>query len=149
MGVITRDLSSNVRQRLRRRQSLEARLAEAVDSVNSLALAGAGAVRAPESTKSGDQTSTQRQVLSHLWRRLAKFPRDPEARSDREALSALLKTVDLYALDISTRAPYDPSKLNILRGTAPPRELADRLEGELLSSYINFDIVIEKSQEEV
>ena len=92
---------------------------------------------------------SQKQVLNHLWRRLELFPEDPVSRTDREALSALLKTVDLYAMDISTRAPYDPTKLAILRGTAPPRELADRLTGELLSSYINFDTVIEKSQDEV
>ena len=52
-------------------------------------------------------------------------------------------------MDISTRAPYGPAKLAILSCTAPPRELADRLTGELLSSYLNFDTVIEKSQDEV
>jgi hypothetical protein len=80
---------------------------------------------------------------------LELFPDDPVSRTDREALSALLKTVDLYALDVSTRAPFDPSKLAILRGTAPPRELGDRLSGELLHSYLNFETVIEKSQDEV
>ena len=124
-GVRTKGLSRHEARRDRRVEALLARQAEAADSINSVALAGAGVLRAPETTQSGGSTLSQKQVLNHLWRRLELFPEDPVSRTDREALSALLKTVDLYAMDISTRASYDPAKLAILSGTAPPRELAD------------------------
>ena len=55
---------------------------------------------------------------------------DPNLQSDQEALTALLKTHDFYEVDIHSLEPFDAARLNLLKGTAPPRSLALRLSGE-------------------
>ena len=50
--------------------------------------------------------------------------------SDQEALTALLKAHDFYEVDIHSREPFDAARLNLLKGTVPPRSLASRLSRE-------------------
>eukprot|EP00972_Heterocapsa_arctica_P004025 598035-Heterocapsa_arctica.AAC.1 len=105
-----------LRQRAARAACQHRRVREAVFSLNDLSERGTGSRRDPQHTPSVTPTASQSQVVSCLGRRVAQYPRDPEQRSDREALFALLKTHDFYDNQPHGLESYDPERVKVLRG---------------------------------
>ena len=123
---------------------------ECIGSLNCLAAAD-GRVRATLDCqpRSSCLSATQESVLQQVRERVDGVGPDSTVRSDREALTALLKTHDFYEVDINSREPFDGDRLNILKGTAPPRALAPRLSGEPAELLANFRTKIERSAAEL
>ena len=74
---------------------------------------------------------------------------EPLYNSDGEGLTALLKTHDFYEVDVHSREALDGERLNILKGTAPPRPFAGRLSGEPAEFLKEFCTKIERSAAEL
>ena len=72
------------------------------------------AAPAPTTTRSRDA------LLSSVGARAARFDGDPERRSNREALFALLNTQSLYDEGGSVVSPFDPDKVKVLKGGIRP-----------------------------
>ena len=148
LGQLPAGAPSYVRRRQRRKASQQRRLREAVVSLNAMHSGDAGAMSSSCATTGGLSVS-QSAAMAQLRGRVARFQADPEQRSDKAALLQLLKTTDMYDLSSTPTVDFDPEKLNVLQGVAPPRELADRLSGEALDLYNSFATSIERSAEEV
>ena len=115
-----------LQQRLHRCAGKEARIREAVRSINCLGAASARSGLTIADPSAFAPISSQASALSRIGRRVAAFGSMPATSTD-EALHELLKTKDIYSLDDCPVVPLELDRLRLLAESPEPKPMQHRL----------------------